>query len=91
VAKWIRLKQLPSGGQAQIYLVKETGQQTTAVMKKLFPAPQLADPAAELRRFRREVRCQSSLRHPDIMPILSTNFQRHAALVRYAESVEDTR
>src|SRR6266511_4005552 len=61
-------------GQAEIWQVEtlETGE--IAAMKKLLRTRQLQDPGAELRRFRREVRCQSRMDHPNIMPILDYNF-----------------
>jgi eukaryotic-like serine/threonine-protein kinase len=73
MARWTRIRKLKAAGQAEIFLVHdEDGRE--AVMKKLYPAPQLLDPDAELQRFKREVRCQSSLEHPGIMPILGSNF-----------------
>jgi eukaryotic-like serine/threonine-protein kinase len=75
---WVRIKKLASGGQAEIWLVQDVPLGTEAVEKRLYPGrPGLdVDPAAELRRFQREVRTQRTLSqaHGGIMPIIDENF-----------------
>lgn len=71
---WRKIKRITVAGQAEIWLARATESGDEAVMKKLLPTAQLLDPDAELRRFAREVRCQSAMDHPGIMPILGHTF-----------------
>jgi hypothetical protein len=81
MARWTKVKRIAVAGQAEIYLVTnaETGEQ--AVMKRLLRTPQLADPDAELHRFPREIRCQSSMNHRGIMPIIGFSFSADPAVL----------
>ncbi|WP_367133268.1 serine/threonine protein kinase [Saccharothrix sp. HUAS TT1] len=68
---WQTTERLTTGGQAEIWLVTHSETSEQAVMKKLLRTPQLSDPDAELRRFEREIRMQSRLKHEGIMPVLA--------------------
>jgi serine/threonine protein kinase len=74
VTTWRRIRRITVAGQAEIWLARDADSGDEAVMKKLLPTAQLHDPDAELRRFAREVRCQSAMDNPGIMPILGHNF-----------------
>jgi len=74
LATYKRIKKLAAAGQAEIWIAKNSETSQELVMKRLLPAPQLQNPDAELRRFHREVRCQGSLEHDGIMPIIGWNF-----------------
>jgi serine/threonine protein kinase len=74
VTTWRKVSRITVAGQAEIWLVRDANSGEEAVMKILLPTAQLLDPDAELRRFEREVRCQSAMDHTGIMPILGYNF-----------------
>jgi len=74
VARYRRTSKWTTAGQAEIWLARDQESGEEVVMKRLLPDRQLSDPAAELRRFHREVRSQGALEHPGIMPIISWNF-----------------
>lgn len=63
-----------AAGQSEVWRATRLGTGEQVIMKRLLPVPQMQDNSVERQRFRREVRCQSTLRHPNIMPILGHNF-----------------
>ncbi len=71
---WRKVRRITVAGQAEIWLVRDSDSGDEKVMKRLLPTAQLLDPGSELRRFSREVRCQSAMDHRGIMPILGHNF-----------------
>jgi len=75
--RWGPVKKLSSGGQAEIWLVRDPFLGVEAVQKKLRPTPGHPDPEEEVHRFLREVRTQLRLsqHHDGIMPILGSNFE----------------
>ena len=76
MSEWIQVEKLAWSGQAEIWLVRDPFLNIEAVQKKLRPSPGHPNPVVEVRRFQREVECQSRLsqHHRGIMPILGSNF-----------------
>lgn len=72
---WRKVERIKTTGQAEIWLATNTDTDEIYVMKRLLRTPQLDEPDRELKRFRREVRCQKELDHPNIMPIIGWNFK----------------
>lgn len=70
------IRELPvEAGQATIWLAKDVEYGDEVIVKYLNPSPNAGEAEADRRRFAREVRCQSALRHPSIMPILRYNVE----------------
>lgn len=62
-----------AGGQAEVWLGVRQDDGQHVAMKYLHVHPASADPVEDLKRFKRELRCHSTLIHENIMPVLGQN------------------
>jgi serine/threonine protein kinase len=62
-------------GQGEVWLAELEGSEKQYAMKFLLTGPHELAVESAIRRFGREVRAQSTLTHPGIMPVVSSNFQ----------------
>ena len=69
MATFVRKKRLAAGGQGEVW-VGEAPDGSEVAMKYLLLDGNAAQQAEDLRRFEREITCQSSLVHEGILPIL---------------------
>lgn len=61
-------------GQGEVWCAELEGSEKQYALKFLLTGPHDGDPESAKRRFGREVRAQSTLTHPGIMPVVSSNF-----------------
>ena len=66
-------EQFDSGGQGTVWRATEETSGDPFAIKFLKPNADGQDPAVVRARFLREVRCQSELRHPNIVPVVDVN------------------
>ncbi|PVG82144.1 hypothetical protein DDE18_15830 [Nocardioides gansuensis] len=69
----IRKAQVQAGGQGTVWEGEVAGTGVKVAMKYLTPNPQSLDPDGDRKRFLREVRCQATLSHPNIVRVLGHN------------------
>ncbi|WP_161498725.1 serine/threonine-protein kinase [Microterricola pindariensis] len=73
MATYIRDVQIEQGGQGCVWRGRDV--EGTEVALKYIRTSEGSEPTDEqMRRFEREISCQSTLRHPGIMPILAADF-----------------
>lgn len=75
MAKWKRTRLLETGGQAEIWITRNQTTGEVGVMKRLLLPSDPAAAEAVKARFRREVRSQSAMSHPNIMPIVAVGLE----------------
>ncbi|WP_405600364.1 serine/threonine protein kinase [Streptomyces sp. NBC_01410] len=75
MAKFSKIEKIREGGQATVWKAKylETGR--LVAMKFPLESTDLSPGEENRARFVREMRCQSTLRHPGVMPIIAMNLQ----------------
>ncbi|MFJ4901430.1 serine/threonine-protein kinase [Streptomyces sp. NPDC088727] len=68
-------EQLPGGGQGTVWLATRHDTNETVVMKHPLDSLDMSEGSSDRKRFAREVRYQSSMHHPGIMPIVAMNLK----------------
>lgn len=68
-----RIRPLDSGGQGFVYEVEDIETGERLALKDLKALPDDVDPESTVKRFTREARCQSQLKHPGIVRVLGLN------------------
>ncbi|GGZ13571.1 serine/threonine-protein kinase [Streptomyces poonensis] len=73
MAKFSRIEKIRDGGQATVWRAKYLERDRLVAMKFPLESTDLSPDEENRARFVREVRCQSALRHPGVMPIIAMN------------------
>jgi serine/threonine protein kinase len=73
--KYVSLAKIgEAGGQGQVWKGRREADGELFALKTMVPDPNSPDPAEDQKRFRREIRCQTTLRHPrDVRSTPSTS------------------
>ncbi|KUN75652.1 serine/threonine-protein kinase [Streptomyces griseoruber] len=71
-----RIEQLPGGGYGAVWRAINLETDDAVVMKFPLDTLDMSSGSEDRRRFEREARYQSSLKHPGIMPIIAMNLKR---------------
>jgi len=91
MAKYVRQSRINAGGQGEVWRgVADDG--TPVAIKYMHIAGTPAQVEEDLRRFKREITCQSSLEHPGVLPILAMNLadpEPHFVMPVADESLRD--
>ena len=72
--RFTRTRRVAVHGQGEVWEARLEGSDEIYALKFLLQTPQEEARRDDIRRFQREVRAQSSLVHPGIMPIVASNF-----------------
>lgn len=75
VQRFTRTRRVAVHGQGEVWEARLEGSDEPYALKFLLQTPQEEARRDDIRRFQREVRAQSSLIHPGIMPIVASNFE----------------
>lgn len=72
--KYIKIEKIGEvGGQGQVWKARREADGELFALKKMIPDPNSPDPDEDKARFGREIRCQTTLRHPNIAEIITAN------------------
>lgn len=90
--RYQKLRKLTEGGQSEIWSVRDLTSDRLMIMKILLTSPDSSGFTDAAKRFEREIRCQITLTHPRIMPVLDTGRiggRPYLVMPRARRSLED--